>query len=557
MKVLWERLDPDTIERMSAVLLSLDNPEVQRIDGRGGDGGRDAQFRGPDGIDFYEIKSFADRIDSRRGRRIQVERSLAQAAKRSPRSWTLVVPVDPTDDEEAWFDGLRARYDFPLGWWGLNWLDGQLAKHPEVSRYYVADERNAVLDLLREYDALGAAAADVGAALGRLDALQAQVRLLDPHLILELTTLPLVEAVEAHPGAVMYAQRPTAIGPVTVAVLPRYPGAARDSDVPSMTVSLRFPDTEEGRAAAAAWEGIHAWGESGEMTPQVVDITEHTAPGGLGGLVGPATLTFTKRTPSPGSSTGRLDCLRDDRRVASLPVALDHLGAGDAGVSFAGHDATGSLTFNGRVGPPEVLFSMSCEPAAGVLPASVLPALRLAEAARLGAELEVMLDSGGETIRCGTTNAPTDGSPSPYLSFVESLASLQDLTRTPFALPPSVTPRQAADIARLEELLREGVADEPASDSFIMMLLPGVPSIADTGYLVVEDDGPEEVLGQQLDIGPRHIVFGPCRTEMSAAENGPPGTTRMELMPEPGARRITRLGPVAAAADGAASDGDD
>ncbi len=397
MRVLWERLDPDTIERMSAVLLSLNNPDVQRIDGRGGDGGRDAQFRRADaGVDFYEIKSFADRIDSRRGRRSQVERSLAQPAKRSPRSWTLVVPVDPTDDEEAWFDRLRSRYDFPLAWWGLTWLDGQLAEHPEVSRYYVADERNAVLDLLRESDALGAAAADIGAALGRLDVLKARVRLLDPHLVLELTTLPLVEAVTACAGAVMYAQRPTAIGPVTIAVMPRYPGAARDSDVPKMTVALRFPDTGEGRAAVAVWEGIHAWGEPGEMTPQVVEVTEHSAPGGLGGLVGPATLTFTKRTPGPGSSTGRLVCRRGDRRVASLPVALDHLGAGEVGVSFAGHDTTGTLTFHGRFGPPKVMFSMSCTPPAGVLPVSVLPALRLAEEARLGAELDIVLDPGGE-----------------------------------------------------------------------------------------------------------------------------------------------------------------
>lgn len=543
----WERLDPGTIEQITCVLLSLNNPAVQRIDGRGGDGGRDAQFRGPDGVDFYEIKSFADRVDSRRGRRVQVERSLAQAAKRSPRTWTFVVPVDPTDDEEAWFDGLRARYDFPLRWWGLNWLDGQLARHPEVSRYYVADERNAVLDLLREYGAMGAATADIGAALSRLEALQEQVRLLDPHLVLELTTLPLVAAVEAYPGAVMYAQRPTAIGSVTVVVNPRYPGAARDSEVPRMTVALRFPDTDEGRAAAAVWEGIHAWGEPGEMGAQIVDVTEHTAPGGLGGLMGPATLTFTKRKPSPGSTTGRLDCLRHGRRIASLPVALDHLGAGDAGVSFAGHDATGSLVFHGRFGPPEVLFSMSCQPAAGVLPASVLPALRLAEAARQGAQLEVVIDSGGETIRCGTTQEATDGRLSPYLSFVESLASLQDFTRTPFPLPPSVTPSQVADVARLEALLRGGVVDEPAADAFTMTLLPGAPSIADRGYLVIEDDGPEEVLGQQLDVGRRHLVFGPCRTETSAAEQGPPGTTRMDLIPQPGARRITRLGPVVAA----------
>lgn len=542
MRVRWERLDAGTIEQMACVLLSLDNPEVQRIDGQGGDGGRDAQFRGPDGIDFYEVKSFADRIDTRRNRRAQVEKSLAKAAKRSPRSWTLVVPVDPTTNEEAWFDGLRGRYDFPLRWWGLNWLDGQLAKRPEVSRYYVEDERNAVLELLQEHGAMGAAVTDVGAALGRLDSLQSRVRLIDPHLVLELTTLPIMKAVRAYPDAVMFAQRPTAMGPVTIAVMPRYPGAARDSEVPKMTVALRFPDTDEGRAAAAVWEGIHAWGEPGEMKPSVVTVTEHAAPGGLGGLLGPATLTFSKMTPGPGTSTGRLDCLRDGRKIASLPVTLNHLGAGTTGVSFAGNDATGTLAFTGRFGPPEITFTMSCRPAAGALPASVLPALRLAEEARLGAELEVVLDPDGETIPCGTVEEPTDSTPSPYLSFVERLASLQDMTRTPFALPPSVSPGQVASVARLERLLREGAVEEAAGGPFPFTLKPGAPSLAGSGYFLVEDDGPEHILGQQLDIGPRHMLLGPCRTEACAAAHGPPGTTEVEVTPEPGARRITRLG---------------
>lgn len=133
MQVYWERLDPDTIEKLIAVLLSLDNPDVQRIDGRGGDGGRDAQFRRDEGVDFYEIKFFADRVDVRRNRRAQVERSLARAAERRPLSWTLVLPLDPTDNEEEWFDGLRGRYDFPLHWRGLTWLSVQLARHPEVA----------------------------------------------------------------------------------------------------------------------------------------------------------------------------------------------------------------------------------------------------------------------------------------------------------------------------------------------------------------------------------------------------------------------------------------
>jgi hypothetical protein len=543
MQVLWERLSPTVVDQMAAVLLSLDNPDAQRIDGRGGDGGRDAQFRHPDGVDFFEIKSFADRVDTRRGRRANVENSLARAAMRSPRSWTLVVPVDPTDDEEAWFDSLRSRYGFPLRWWGLTWLSAQLARYPEVGRYYVQDERDTLLRLLREYDAMGAVAVDVPSALSRLDALQAQVRLLDPHLLLEITTLPVLAAVEAFPGAVMYAQRPTALGPVTVVALPRYPGAARDSELPRMQVALRFPDSEEGRAAAAVWEGIHAWGEPGELDGQFVDITEHTAPAGLGGSKGPATLTFARRTPPAGPRSGTLCCLNGGRRAASLPVTLDHLGAGDTGISFSGQDASGSLTFRGRFGPPRVSLTLSCVPVSGVLPAAVLPALRLRDAARQGAEVELVLEPGGETIEFGTIEGTPDPPEEPYHAFLENLAALQDLTRTPFAVPESASEVEAAEVARLATLLRDGLVDEPTEDTFALMLRPGSPSMADDGYLLVQEDAPAVLFDQQIEVGLRYTVLGPCRVEATAAEHGPPGTTQINFVPEPGARRITRLGP--------------
>jgi hypothetical protein len=93
--------------------------KVERIDGSGGDGGRDVQLRHPTRTDFYELKSFTGRVSKEKGRRKQVERSLASAARHKPASWTLVVPIDHTDGELKWFDTLRTKYDFPLTWAGL------------------------------------------------------------------------------------------------------------------------------------------------------------------------------------------------------------------------------------------------------------------------------------------------------------------------------------------------------------------------------------------------------------------------------------------------------
>ena len=59
------------------------------------------------------------------------------------------VPIDPTDKELAWFDGLNRRYPFPLAWPGRSWLDGQMAAHPAIVRYYLEGGDSRVVRVLR------------------------------------------------------------------------------------------------------------------------------------------------------------------------------------------------------------------------------------------------------------------------------------------------------------------------------------------------------------------------------------------------------------------------
>ncbi len=119
MSIRWDELEPQKYEHMVSVLLSRLHPDAQRIDGKGGDGGRDVQIvQGPDGsiADAFELKSFTGRMTS--GRRRQVIRSLGRAAALDPARWILVVPIDPTPREDKWFRQLGADYCFPTVWCG-------------------------------------------------------------------------------------------------------------------------------------------------------------------------------------------------------------------------------------------------------------------------------------------------------------------------------------------------------------------------------------------------------------------------------------------------------
>ncbi len=49
-RVHWESLSRETYEDMVAVLISRLHPDAQRIDGSGGDGGRDVQIPADDGL---------------------------------------------------------------------------------------------------------------------------------------------------------------------------------------------------------------------------------------------------------------------------------------------------------------------------------------------------------------------------------------------------------------------------------------------------------------------------------------------------------------------------
>ena len=91
MRLRWDELERQRYEDMVSALVSRLHPDAQRIDGKGGDGGRDVQIvRGQaDHVkDAFDLKSFTGRMAS--GRCRQAEHSLERAATLDPARWSLI-----------------------------------------------------------------------------------------------------------------------------------------------------------------------------------------------------------------------------------------------------------------------------------------------------------------------------------------------------------------------------------------------------------------------------------------------------------------------------------
>ena len=249
-RVDWSdpRIGPGVYEDMVSVLISRLYTGTQRIDGSGGDGGRDVQLPLPSGLEIFELKSFTGRMTPTRRR--QVEKSLAKAAKHSPSAWHLVVPINHNPAELKWFESVTKKYSFPCDWLGMDWLDGHMANHPELPRYYIEGSSDEIVTVLRELNKEQAyLARGLPDAVERISVLTARLNELDPHYMFGFSASP--------------------VDGVRVTVLPRYPGAENDRPI-RINASFNFPDTAEGHAAAAALNDTLSYGTSGTVAGEFI-----------------------------------------------------------------------------------------------------------------------------------------------------------------------------------------------------------------------------------------------------------------------------------------------
>lgn len=422
MKIRWDTLDPRLYEDLVSVLLSNMHPDIaQRIDGSGGDGGRDVQLVYPDGVDGFELKSFTGRLKG--PKREQVKRSIRRARELSLRSWTLIVPIDPTPKELEWFNGLSDMLPCPMHWVGKTWLEAQLAERPYVANFFLRGAAEEAMELLRELGKEEAALANgVPDAAARAAAIARRANDIDPH----------------------YRFRIESDGDETrITVIPRYPGADRDRPINVQTV-FKFPtDTDEGQEAYADFEEHMKFGTPVRVSGEYIERVAIDAPAGLGGEWSGGTIEMSS-VPPPDRDR-RLFLAASDAHggyAAQVEMALKIAHRGRGGAILEGTDRSGSLKARLRMDAENhraqvTLTILGDQP---FVPHDMLPLARLLEHIREHDELALVTEAGVEigSVQGGFGSADEWASEG-FASLVEDLVLIQTKAGRIETVQPEIT----------------------------------------------------------------------------------------------------------------------
>ncbi|MFF0284274.1 hypothetical protein ACFYSW_28670 [Rhodococcus aetherivorans] len=421
-------------EAIVSVLLSTLYKNSLRIDGSGGDGGRDHQWNIDGKLILWQSKYFLRRLSEAGGRKKQIEDSLVTAGALQPDSWTLVTPMIPTPEELSWFEGLKAGYTFPLEWRGGDWLDAQLAEHPSIVRHFMSSN-DEYIALLRELKQEEEAIVDgLPAAVGRIEKLAAKVDAANPFYTVNFTVDD---------------------GKITSTTLkPKYVGAEIDSPI-TIKFSFVAGTSAADQSMVSALQDALDWGEVAELPASHVRNLVIDAPHGLGAKMNAAVVRVGPGVRDEVDLALKLVLISPEgRQIAALPARLISRTRGRRGANLHGCDLTGAINARLRANADTHTLTLSLqykEPEA-ILPSALLPALRFLKHAT--APNLLRFDLGQEP---SVTAVPLPVAPfsdiDALLHFVEGLERVQAAAGDAFPVPLIWTKDDVIEVERAVQLL--------------------------------------------------------------------------------------------------------
>lgn len=526
MSIRWDDLGHEKYEDMISVLVSRLYPNAQRIDGRGGDGGRDLQIvEGQDGsmLEAFQLKSFTGRMKP--GRRQQVAHSLKRAATLKPRQWTLIVPIDPTPNENKWFRNLGGKYCFPIRWLGKTWLDEKMSAFPDIRRYFVEGAEAEALQSIQELLKERAKITNVQDALTRIRKLRQRLSEIDPYYRYEISTGP--NAADFKPPDVVLS---VSFGDMRVDVHPKYLEATKDRPI---TINFRLLCEPSGNLIQNAMD----FGLAATIPSHLLESVTIDAPAGLGGsfLGGEINLLSTnKELDDPVSLS--LDIMDGHTLIANYPIQLTEQTRGLKGTIITGIDRIGwlhvRLKLDGVRKRFKADFSLTPRP---TMPAALLPLLRWI--AKLNPPHSLALRWSGNGYMC-TVIRESFGLDSRFATVVESLAYLQEQSGIHWEIQPSSIIEEAQDIVITATLLK-GDSIKFTWKSFNLNLDHWGPGLEELGkggqhsFLIEQD--------VEFELESVRIPIGRVRTHIESARLADPASVRLAV--ESGSIRKLKLVP--------------
>lgn len=499
----WGRLDPGAVERAVKLLIRRLHPTAQGVDGAGGDDGQDIRWESPEGLVIFEVKSHTDRLTSSRKRGIT--RSLAKAATHHPVRWCLILPLDPSPAEVAWFDALRAKFsNIELEWRGRDWLDAQFAAHQDLRRYVEGPDYDLLVragETGHERSALTGGVKDV---LARHRTLAERVDELSPFWRMDVCA--------------------TAEG-TTITFREKYAGAAHADPITFTPVFQFPPDDPEAQRLHAALRQTIDFGTSAVDIParfiERVDVEASEQTRKLFRFDDEEIIGDLHLTPVDDANglplVARLERLdADGRLLHGVEVTMTHRRYGHLGGSVFGTDASGVLrveirfTPDAEEGDPGNSFTLSLAPIAGRIPYAIRPALQLLAGCSAGEMLAFWVGPSSLETAPLTAAAVGEIDIQQLFEFVTALEELQAHNQDVFAIPDDPVAGEVRDLIDLAAALRRDrvrlrssnltVTVEPAR---LPDFLAAVP--AEGALLVTHEDFGYEFAGHALAIGPAQL----------------------------------------------------
>lgn len=514
MRIRWD--DPATraqYEDMVSVLIKRIHRDAERIDGSGGDGGRDVQVPTDDGLVIYELKSFTGRLRTG-GRKSQIGKSLTKAAKLRPVKWFLVVPIDPTPDELAWLKGQIKDHGLEGGWLGQTWLDSEMAMRPDIQRYFLDGQSDEVINLLKELRSEELAVDDARQAVFRARAIRNRLNETDPYYEYALTIGNSPGG--PPPGFAMSVQ----IGDDRIDVIPRYRTAHNDRPI---SVNVVFQFDKEDHEHRSALERALRYGEPAHLPAKVIKEMSIDAPAGLGEKSTGGELRIEAPLAEiEDAAFAHLTVLAPDRetRLVTQEFELTHRRMGQAGGTLRGADATGLLTLEllGDLETRRLNLNISFSQVP-VLPAAGLAVARWLEQIRPPNLLE---------LRYVGSSGPS-GPPTPideplvdvdFVAFYDAFLQVQERAGVSFPVPADLTQEEWEQIAVVAEWL------DPEKRSFRWVELRVTVFVTDSPELrsLFTDNAGAIMMTQDvsLEFRSRELAIGKlARTFRARATVGP------------------------------------
>lgn len=521
-----------------------ERPTARRIRASKGDGGIDVYVPlGDDHIEVYQVKKFAENLDSsQRGQIRESYNRIKEYAKK--RGWTIVawhltMPLDPTKENDRWFDHLTNADPFEATWKGLTVFDNWAADFPQVVDYYlVADGRDRLLQELARFHATtkitlpevdpetalrAYRGLEPAAVRERIALLNTTLNDADPHFLYEIAVgiAPAAPPIlgDGYPAFVATVSDQVEGQVVTVHILARCAESLYERPITHTGTIVVNRGSDEERE----WRKFLDYGCAPTRPIKIRDFVADL-PGGLGGTTAEATILI-RNSENPEADYDRvLSVLNPDGvKLGEVPVHLSAPSSNhdNTGLSTHGTDPSGLLTIEilSKIREPgwDITFNFTLGDVTGRFASDIAPVLAF-----------IHHFSTPNTLRIADPRVPrqTHDRPIPTTTprnnetraaavrhdYVQALSTIQQYADVAIKVPDldSVTPEDASETIRIGRLLREG-AITVGWDKLTVTLHEGVQ----------ESEGPHSLLADvpfQVAVGGTVIPLGKMRAVFEAGE---------------------------------------